>query len=68
MRGSNRVKYLKVADGKRLGINIYPNFHVSGSISGMRKQFYGKDALLVRCGSYIYNVTSNPKIYYDHAY
>lgn len=63
-----RVKYLKVADGKRLGIDDYPNFHVSGSIKGMKKQYYGKDALLVRCGSYIYNVSKNPSIYDNHAY
>lgn len=40
-------------------------FHKSGSIAGMKKQFYGKDALLVRCGSYIYNV---PKSIYDMAH
>ena len=52
-----RVKYLKVADGRRVGIDNYPNFHCSGSIAGMKKLFYGKDSLLVRCGQYIYNVT-----------
>lgn len=36
-----------------------PNFHKSGSITGMRARFYGKDAQLIRCGSYIYNVTRN---------
>lgn len=39
-----------------------PNFHKSGSIAGMRRQFYGQDAQLVRCGSYIYNVTSSPRM------
>ncbi len=29
------------------------------------KQYYGVAALLVRCGSYIYNVTSEPNIYYN---
>jgi hypothetical protein len=41
----------------------FPNFHKSGSIKGMKKLYYGNDALLVRCGDYIYNVTSAPKIY-----
>lgn len=63
-----RVKYLKVADGKRLGIDNYPNFSATGSIKGMKKQYYGKDALLVKCGSYIYNVSSNPTIYHNNAY
>ena len=43
----------------------FPNFHKSGSIRGMKKQYYGVAALLVRCGSYIYNVTSEPNIYYN---
>lgn len=62
--GVNKVRYLPVSVGKRLGIENYPNFSASGSVSGMRKQFYGDDALLVKCGSYIYNVTDNPNIYY----
>jgi hypothetical protein len=44
-------------------LNCFPNFHKSGSVKGMKKLYYGKDALLVRCGDYIYNVTSAPKIY-----
>lgn len=42
----------------------FPNFHVSGSIKGMKDRYYGKHALLVRCGSRIYNVTSKPEIYH----
>ena len=65
-----RVKYLKVADAKRRGISLgrFPNFSGTGSIRGMKDKFYGKDALLVRCGSYIYNVTSEPSIYYNEAH
>lgn len=33
-----------------------PNFSVTGSIRGMRDQFYGQTAQLVRCGSWIYNI------------
>ena len=58
-----RVRTLYVSDGKRLHINNYPNFHKSGSIKGMKEKFYGKDALLVRCGEYIYNVSA--EIYYQ---
>ena len=43
---------------------MFPNFHASGSIKGMKNMFYGKNALLVRCGGYIYNVTEKPSIYY----
>lgn len=58
-----RVKILSKEDGERNNIDNYPNFDKNGSIRGMKELYYGKDALLVRCGSYIYNVTSNPSIY-----
>ena len=60
-----RVKYLPVSTGKRLNIDRYPNFSATGSVRGMKRDFYGKDALLVRCGSYIYNV---PSEIYNRAY
>lgn len=62
-----RVKYLKVSEGRSLGIENFPNFSATGSIKGMKEKYYGEDALLVRCGSYIYNVTSKPDIYYGRA-
>lgn len=58
-----RVKYMYKEDGKSYNISDYPNFHRNGSIKGMKEQFYGKDCLLVQCGDYIYNVSSNPEIY-----
>ena len=48
-----RVKYLPVAEGRRLHIEAFPNFSASGSIKGMKDKFYGKNALLVKCGSSI---------------
>jgi hypothetical protein len=44
-------------------LSRFPNFHKSGSIIGMKKNVYGIGALLVRCGNYIYNVTSEPSFY-----
>lgn len=49
-----RVKFLSVKQGKELMIGEFPNFHKSGSIKGMKEMYYGKDALLVKCGQYIY--------------
>lgn len=63
-----KVKTLYVRDGERLNIDSFPNFHRTGSIAGMKKLYYGEDALLVRCGSYIYNVTSEPSIYFNEAH
>ncbi len=58
-----KVKRLTKEQGKRFDISRFPNFHKTGSIKGMKNLYYGKDALLVRCGNYIYNVTSEPNIY-----
>ena len=62
-----RVKTIKVNDRAAAKLSIFANFHKSGSIAGMKKQYYGKDALLVRCGQYVYNVTPQPDIYYNDA-
>lgn len=50
------VKKMTRAEGDKHNIDRFPSFHRSGSITGMRNQYYGQDALLVRCGSYIYKV------------
>ena len=62
-----RVKTVYVKDKQRLKLSDFPNFSVTGSSTGIKK-IYGKDALLVRCGSWIYNVTSRPDIYYGEAH
>lgn len=38
-------------------LSVFPNFSASGSITGMKKLYYGKDALLIKSGGYIYKVT-----------
>lgn len=70
-----KVKRMKVADGKRLNIDQFPNFSVTGSVVGMKEKYYGQDALLIRCGSYIYCVSQNGRpseygrhLYYNRAY
>lgn len=60
-----RVKRMTIEQGKRVGIDRFPNFHHTESVRGMKKSFYGKSCLLVHCGSYIYNVSSEPQIYYQ---
>lgn len=61
-----KLKYLS-AKKRNLSGN-FPGFSASGSIKGMKDKFYGKDALLVRQGKYIYNVSSEPYIYYHEAH
>lgn len=55
------VRRITKEEGKRVNISRFPNFHKSGSIRGMKSVA----ALLVRCGCYIYNVTSEPNFYYN---
>ena len=54
-----KLKYLANSKQNHAILECFANFHKSGSIKGMKKLFYGKNALLVRCGDYIYNVTEN---------
>ncbi len=49
-----RVKYLPVRYSQLL--IGYPNIDVTGSIKGMKKLYWGLDALVVRSGSYYYKV------------
>ena len=42
-----KIRYLTVARGRAIHIENYPNFHKSGSVAGMKKQYYGENALLV---------------------
>lgn len=58
-----KVKRYSVKDGPG-ELDNFPSFSASGSIIGMKKLYYGKDALLVRCGAYIYNVSSKPELYH----
>ena len=63
--GKNKpVRYLPVRIGQLHGIVNYPNIDKTGSVKGMKRMYWGIDALVVRCGSYYYNVTSNPDLYY----
>ena len=59
-----KTLYLSIAKGWAINIRQYPSFSASGSIKGMKKMYYGKDALLVRCGNWIYNV---PESIYNYA-
>lgn len=59
------VKKVSVQEGERMGLSEFGNFSKSGSVIGMKQKYYGKDALLIQSGNYIYNVTSNPDLYFS---
>jgi hypothetical protein len=58
-----KVKYLSVKHPEAIKLHDCPSFSATGSIKGMKDKFYGRDALLVRSGSYIYNVSGCPELY-----
>lgn len=63
-----KIMPLKKASPECPDLSEYANFHKTGSVSGMKRLYYGKYALLVKKGDYIYNVSSNPHIYHNCAY
>ena len=60
-----RTRRMTIEQGRRVGIDRFPNFHRTGSVRRMKRLYYGSRCLLVRCGDYIYNVSPEPWIYYQ---
>jgi len=58
-----KTKTIYIQDKEKFSLSAYPNFSKTGSIKGMKDKYYGKDALLVKCGAWIYDVTASPEIY-----
>lgn len=58
-----KVRHMNKEQKKIYNLSQYPNFSVTGSIKGMKEKYYGKDALLIRSGSWIYKVPA--EIYYQ---
>lgn len=64
-----RMKYLYKKDADMMDMSRFPSFHASGSVKGMKDKFFGKDALLVKSGEWIYNVKGiDESIYYNIAH
>ncbi len=59
-----KIKRMTEQEGERTGLSRFSNFHRTGNAAGMKQRYYGLDALLVRCGDYIYNVSAEPHIYH----
>lgn len=57
-----RVRYMNKTQYQIFHLWLYPSFSATGSIRGMKKMYYGENALLVRSGSYIYKVPAT--VYY----
>lgn len=62
-----KTKTLHSQDAKKLASAV-SQFSQVRKHQWNEKAYYGRDALLVRCGSYIYNVSSAPEIYYKVAH
>jgi len=53
------MKKISIEAGEQINISQYPNFSSTGNVKGMKEKYYGKDALFIQCGNYIYNVPQN---------
>lgn len=51
-----RAIYVSTKYRERLGLSRFSNAGPFANISGMRKCYWGKNAYIVSCGNYIYNV------------
>ncbi len=52
-------EYQRKTGNRGLGIRNCPCIHVSGSVKGMRKQFWGYQCDVVRIGNWIYKINYN---------
>lgn len=64
-RGNKDMKtlYMTKENAKKHDLSRFPNAGPGASISGMKKQFWGENALVIKSGQYIYNVDSS--VYYS---
>lgn len=60
-----RVRKITIEQSRRAELDRFPNFHKTGSVRGMKRLYYGSKCLLVCCGDYIYNVSSEPQVYHQ---
>ena len=51
-----KYKYVPVTPHNERILSEYPNAGPYPNVTGMRKLYWGKDALLVRSGAYVYHV------------
>lgn len=58
-----RLSLKDLTEEEKERLSTCPNIHISGSVLGMKKYYWGMDALCVECGRYIYNVSSEPDLY-----
>ena len=49
-------KYVKSTPTNNRLLSWYPNAGPNANITGMRNLYWGKNAYIIKCGAYIYNV------------
>ncbi len=57
-----KTKSIPVGHRDAFRLDGLPNFSRTGSITGMKRRFYGLDAKLMRRGRWIYNCTTTEAI------
>lgn len=58
-----RTRYMSVHHPKARALEDCPSAGPRPSVLGMKQLYWGMDALCVRSGQYVYNVTRRPDLY-----
>ena len=53
-----KYKYTSVKNYNRLRLWAFPSAGPNPCIAGMRDKYWGRNALIIKCGSYAYKVDS----------
>lgn len=51
-----KYKYVSTRHYYRLRLYNFPSAGPGANVAGVRKQYWGNEALIIKCGSYIYKV------------
>ena len=58
-----KTKYISTKSPFASRLDQFPNAGPRPNITGMRAKYWRKDALIIKCGQYAYNVSSKPQFF-----
>ena len=62
MKGKTKYIFVDTAERFKLG-DKFPSAGPRPNITGMRNNYWGEHALIIKAGIYIYNLTSDPELF-----
>lgn len=58
-----KYKYISTKSPFAGRLENFPNAGPNPNIQGMRNLYWGKDALVIKCGAYAYNISRDPAFF-----